>query len=377
LNSIQSKYRWILKYKLHHIPFWALYHYVWWLIYDGNILKVTSNILYLPYSIKYIFYVFFQAAGVYFCLYYLIPKFLEKGKYVSFLLYVFAVIVVISTAILFGYHLGPMMVDVSFTELYKTAPNNPFHMLKSQTFPSSVASMTLAMSIKLTKNWLASKRKQEVLEREKLETEIKFLKSQFNPHFLFNTINSIFVLINKNSELATESLAKFSGLLRYQLYECNEHEIPLNRELEYLKSFIELERLRQNPDCRIDVTIPDRGSENLKIAPFILMPFIENAFKHVSKGDQDNWIRIMIEIRDQHFLFHVSNSVSADAVHARDVVNYGGLGLKNVRRRLDLIYSGNYDLDISSSAKGFEVDLTLTLEGKTLKPRIAIKPEVI
>ncbi len=110
--------------------------------------------------------------------------------------------------------------------------------------PSSVAATTLGMSIKLTKNWIQSRRREQELEKEKLETELKFLRSQFNPHFLFNTINSIFVLIHKNPVMASESLAKFSDILRYQLYECNEHCIPLGQELNYLENFIELQRLQ-------------------------------------------------------------------------------------------------------------------------------------
>ncbi len=118
--------------------------------------------------------------------------------------------------------------------------------------------MTLAMSVKLTKNWIQARQKHQVLEKEKLETELKFLRSQFNPHFLFNTINSIFVLINKDQEQARESLAKFSDLLRYQLYECNEYEDPIAQEIRYLLNFVELEKLRQD-STNLDLTVDDTG----------------------------------------------------------------------------------------------------------------------
>ena len=157
--------------------------------------------------------------------------------------------------------------------------------------------MTLALSIKLTKNWMSTRNREKELEREKLEAELKFLRSQMNPHFLFNTINSIFVLINKNPAVASQSLAKFSELLRYQLYECNEPQIPLNRELTYVGNFIELQGLRQDHDyIDLKVNIDNRHVDDFSIAPFVIIPFIENAFKHVSRrNERSNWIVMNLE----------------------------------------------------------------------------------
>jgi LytS/YehU family sensor histidine kinase len=210
------------------------------------------------------------------------------------------------------------------------------------------------MSIKLAKNWLQTQRRQQLLEKEKLETELNFLKYQFNPHFLFNTINSIFFLIHKNPDKASASLAKFSELLRHQLYECNDTQIPLSQEIAYLENIIDLEKLRQNDN--VEVTFDVDKENNLTIAPFILMTFVENAFKHISKHtDQLNWIRIGLHIDDK-LHFSVSNSTSDKVT---DIVHYGGIGLKNVRRRLDLIYPGQYSLDIQNNTTSFEVNLQL------------------
>src|SRR5205814_2985676 len=135
------------------------------------------------------------------------------------------------------------------------------------------ASITLGMSVKLAKNWIQTKRREQLLEKEKLETELKFLKSQLNPHFLFNSINSIFVLIHKNPDMASESLAKFSDLLRYQLYECNEQQIPFEQELSYLENYIELQELREDHDriC-LEIAIAPYATGNYRIAPFVLIP---------------------------------------------------------------------------------------------------------
>ena len=149
----------------------------------------------------------------------------------------------------------------------------------------------------MAKNWLDAQKRQQLLEKEKLETELKFLKSQFNPHFLFNTINSIFVLINKNPEMASESLVKFSSLMRYQLYECNSNQIPLRNELAYIESFIELESLRQNDNFDLEIKIPKITAETPTVAPFILIPFIENAFKHISEDKElRKWLNLFIGI---------------------------------------------------------------------------------
>ena len=160
--------------------------------------------------------------------------------------------------------------------------------------------------------------------------------------------------------MASASLAKFSELLRHQLYECNDEQIPLGKELSYLENFIELEKLRQNENIEVKLDIADRLTGNLAIAPFILMTFVENAFKHVSRhADKRNWISIKLKIDGQQLELNVSNSSSTDV--ANDVINYGGIGLKNVQRRLDLVYPGQYQLDIKDNDDSFDVKLKLKL----------------
>ena len=226
----------------------------------------------------------FQAIGVYFNLYFLIPRFLEKGRYVPYVSLLLLTIISTAAFIVSGYYLGALLSEKTFQELYNMDPANYFYLFESGALPSTAASMTLAMSIKLTKNWIQTRRREQLLQKEKLETELKFLRAQFNPHFLFNTINSIFVLIHKNPTMASEALAKFSDLLRYQLYECNEHEIPLPQEIRYLENFIELQKLRQdNSNLELSVQLDQQHTLDLSIAPFVLIPFVENAFKHVSQ----------------------------------------------------------------------------------------------
>jgi len=355
-----TKQHWIIRYKLYHIPFWMLYHFIWWVVYDGNPKQVFFNIFFPPHNVKFLFYVLFQALGVYFCLYYLIPKFLEKGNYLKFLIYLLMTVVVASVFVSSGYFISAELAGKTVYELYNIPVGRAFTLLKSQAFPSTISAMTLAMSIKLSKNWIEGQKQQRILEKEKLETELKFLRSQFNPHFLFNSINSIFVLIDQNPAMATESLAKFSDLLRYQLYECNESQIPLDRELSYLGNFIELEKLRQDEQIEINVSMPNEQEDSLSIAPFILMPFIENAFKHVSQNkNQLNQINISIRLLGNQLIFNIENTITQNS--NTDAVNYGGLGLRNVKRRLELIYPKDYKLDILTEENRFYVTLSIHL----------------
>lgn len=341
---------------------------MWWTLTIGSPWQAAHNILFSVYSIKYCFYVVFQAIGVYFNLYFLIPRFLEKGLYIKYLFLLLITILVTAALIVPGYYVSAGWSDLTFEELYNRDPRNFMFFFQINTLPSTVASITLGMSVKLAKNWVQAKRREQALEKEKLETELKFLKSQINPHFLFNTINSIFVLIHKNPQMASESLAKFSDLLRYQLYECNEHEIPLEQELTYLENFIELQKLRQDHNyIELSVNIKEQHSGNLSIAPFVLMPFIENAFKHVSQQkDKPNWIRMNLRFDQDQLQFNISNSVSNQIHASSGLMESKGIGLKNVQRRLDLMYPGNYKLSIQQDDEKFRVNLQLSLREKAM-----------
>jgi sensor histidine kinase YesM len=359
LSYYPSKQNWLLRNKLHHIPFWALYHFIWWTVAMGNPVKAATAIFLTPFILKFLFYVVFQALAVYFNLYYLIPKYLEKGRFTVYLIFLTLTITGASFLIIPGYYLSAFVSGQTMQQAYG-ANGDCFYGYLGTSLPSTLAAMTLAMSIKLGKNWLQTQRKQQLLEKEKLETELNFLKHQFNPHFLFNTINSIFFLIHKNPDMASASLAKFSELLRYQLYECNDKQILLSKEISYMENSIGLEKLRQNDNVEVLLQMELEDSDQWGIAPFILMTFVENAFKHVSKhADKPNWIRIHLEQDGERLDFSVSNSTS-DVVTS-DIVRYGGIGLKNVQRRLDLIYPGQYHLDIQHNDNSFDVRLQLRL----------------
>lgn len=355
-----DRVHWFIRYKLYHIPFWIIYHYIWWVVALGNPVKVVEA-LFTTSVIKFLFYVIWQALAVYFNLYFLVPRYLEKGKYAQFLGFLLMTILATAALIVPGYYLGAWAAGKTLEEFFGPGNYTFIHMMLGGPLSSTVAAMTFAMSIKLAKNWLQTQQRQQILEREKLETELNFLKYQFNPHFLFNSINSIFFLIHKNPDVASASLAKFSELLRHQLYECNDHQIPLSKEIVYLENFIELEKLRQNDDLEVIFDIHQHFDRPPGIAPFVLMTFMENAFKHVSRHhDRPNWIRGDLRLDNTRLTFDLSNSVSEE--QNAEVVHYGGIGLKNVRRRLDLIYPEKYQLDIRRGPDRFVVHFEAELE---------------
>ncbi|MHA4740279.1 sensor histidine kinase [Dyadobacter sp. MSC1_007] len=345
--------------KLYHIPFWLAYHYLWWVVAMGNPFKAAQSILFSPYAIKFAFYVILQAAAVYFNLYFLMPRFLEKDPLKEYVGYLSLLLVGTALAIVSGYYVSAMVTNMSVEALFGHE-TNCFFFFFGQAMPSTLASMTLAMSIKLAKNWIQAERRKQLLEKEKLETELRFLKYQFNPHFLFNSINSIFFLIHKNPDVASASLAKFSELLRHQLYECNDELVPLASEINYIRNFIALEKLRQNSNVTVTVDINKPFSGNAAIAPFVLMTFVENAFKHVSKdNDRANTLDIELKTVNDQLEFRVVNTMTS--FKSGEPVHYGGIGLKNVQRRLDLLYPGQYGLDIRNDGEIFEVKLSLKI----------------
>jgi two-component system LytT family sensor kinase len=368
-----SRQSWFIKYKLYHIPFWMLYNYVFWALAIDSPYEAAHEMFFSVFFVKAFFYMIFPALAVYLNLYFLMPRYLQKGRYGWYILLLTITIILSSLLIVPGYYLSASLAGSNAEKMFGITGdwNSIYHQAKSEPLKSTMAAITLAMSIKLTKNWIEGQRRQQLLEKEKLETELKFLKYQFNPHFLFNSINSIFFLIHKNPDMASASLAKFSELLRHQLYESNENQIPLAKEIAYLENFIELEKLRQNQGLVVTFNVPENYPASLGIAPFILMTFVENAFKHVSKHkDAGNWIIIQLNVADNQLYIDIANSTSEEK--NTDVLKYGGIGLKNVQRRLDLVYPGQYELDIKNNPDSFVVECRLQLSELVVTPSVQL-----
>ena len=202
----------------------------------------------------------------------------------------------------------------------------------------------------------------EQLLQEKLRTELNFLKSQINPHFLFNTLNNLYAIAERreNRELA-DGISELANLMRYMLYDCKAERVPLSKELTFLKSIIEIQRLRIAEEDEVVLAFDVEGNYNSKeIAPLILVPFVENAFKHGISPENQSFIKIALLVEENALSFEVRNSVFKDKKN--ELETHSGIGLENVKRRLELIYPEKYSLDILEENEVFKIKLKLELD---------------
>jgi two-component system, LytTR family, sensor kinase len=213
-----------------------------------------------------------------------------------------------------------------------------------------------ALLIKLAIGWFETQKLKTELLLERQSGELALLRSQVNPHFLFNTLNNIYSLVYKKSEDAPEAVMKMSAIMRYMLYDATTDKVLLEKEIEYLKSFIELEKLRIRHKDFVELNITG-NTEGRTIAPMLLIPFVENAFKHGSKNVTTPGIRISLSIMPQQIEFEVTNYVRKYSTVTKDEV--GGIGLINIRRRLNLLYPGKHQLEINSDEDKYNVLLIL------------------
>ena len=213
----------------------------------------------------------------------------------------------------------------------------------------------IAAAIKLFRLRIRALKKEKALVEEKLQSELKFLRSQTNPHFLFNTLNNLYHLARKNNSKTPDAILKLSGLMRFMLYECSAATIPIQKEIGLIHDYIELEKLRYNERLKIKFTV-DIENDGQEIAPLLLMPFVENAFKHGASESTGNiWVHIFLKIKNGVLEFSVKNSKDSTEAEKEE-----GIGLKNIKRQLDLIYPGHV-LEIKNAENEFGVFLKIPL----------------
>jgi two-component system, LytTR family, sensor kinase len=206
--------------------------------------------------------------------------------------------------------------------------------------------------------WLIQKGDKKELESQNLQSELKLLKSQINPHFLFNTLNSLYALTLKKSDLAPEIVLKLSEMMRYMLYECNEKEVNLEKEINYMKNYLELEKLRHGAKMDISLEIEGEATDQ-KVAPLLLMPFIENSFKHgINNQLNTGFVNLHMKILDDRVIMDLKNSKAPSMPKIRDKKS-GGIGLNNVKRRLQILYPKHHELKIEESPFDYKVQLSL------------------
>lgn len=275
-----------------------------------------------------------------------------------------ALYILVSFLFLFLYNYFTETLIFNFSDIgqqlpFRKPPNGPKPMFNMRYVVPAVFSLTVYLLggiYALVIDFYKRERISRAMEHEKTDIRLQYLRNQLNPHFLFNSLNSIYSLVRRKSDDAPEAVITLSELMRYMLYEANDKEVPLEKELDYIQNYISLQRLRikNSEDVKINI---HGNSKGLKIYPLILITFIENAFKYGTDYKGKTFIDIKINIIENQLHFYVKNNIG---IHKEDKEN-SGIGLENIKSQLQYLYNEQHNLSIESNQGYYEVNLTLNL----------------
>ncbi len=297
-----------------------------------------------------------KIAASYFIVYFLVPKYVKRKRYVLALLLFCLVIyfLAVISRILIVYVAEPLTIDGPFRQEPILEIFTHFAWLFKKYIPNIIPTSFIFIAVKFFLNEEKEKEKKLKLAKEKAEIELKTLKGQLNPHFLFNTLNNIYSLSIVNSPKTSSSIAKLSEILDQILYKSDSKFISLQSELTLIENYIELEKLRY--DERLQVSVTTNITNETEVPPLILLSLVENAFKHgAGEDDGSPTIAISVESSEKTLVFCIDNSVSKYYQHQ----NKKSIGLLNIKKQLDLIYGTGYNLDIQQTSDNFSVTLTI------------------
>ncbi len=358
MNILLSKYYQTGTRIVWHAMFWVvlvLYHSIIYSMYSGDF---GSELMWEGVALPV------KMGATYLTLYLFLPRYFMNRRFVRFTIWTIVALLLAA----FLQRLLEYTIVNQFINPYERAEVllNPVKVLRAVIGIYPV--VALAAFIKVGKHWYERDLESQKLQRDKLEAELKFLKAQINPHFLFNTLNNLYSLTLKQSKRASQVVLKLSNMLNYMLYDGSQSTVALEKELEAVETYISLEKLRYGH--RLDLHFEIEGSTaNKQIPPMLILPFVENSFKH-GAGQQlnDAWINIHIKVEGSGFQLRVQNSLESGP-ESQKTDERNGIGLSNVRRRLDLLYGEKYSLDINREQNYYEIMLSLDLETqRTPKP---------
>ena len=322
----------------------------------------------------YEFYMHAFSGGVIFYVGYmwLVPKFFLEEKKLAYVLILFGLIV--ATYLITDFVEETLIYnpveESKFLEAMKNAsgkngnfrpPMKAFGLFNHILSSVLLSGFTIGLGVmdKLKQN----EKKQKEMEKEKLHSELAFLKNQVSPHFFFNTLNNIYSLIGIDGPTAQESVLKLSKMMRYLLYESENGETLMSHEIDFMNNYIDLMRLRLSSRVDLQIDFP-RNFSNFTIPPLLFIPFIENAFKH-GVGQRDaSFIKILMIIDNDRILFNAENSICKNVQVGEN--KHGGIGLENVKKRLGLLFPGKYELNIDHGETIYKVRLTIEKEKVTV-----------
>lgn len=324
-----------------HLLFWVLIvtYFAWGFGLDINPKQSFINAaMFLPGHILI----------VYTLLYFLVPKYLLQRKFWQFFLGFFIMVCICA--------LYTIIAQLSVNSIGVLQGAN---FTVGRNILPYIHVGAIAASIKLLKHWYVQRKQTIEAEQQRTVAELKLLKAQLHPHFLFNTLNNLYSHTLEFSPKSPEIVLKLSNLLRFMIYESNTPRIPLSKEIELLQNYISLEQLRYGD--RLDMSVSIKGDiDRFQIAPMLLLPFLENAFKHgTSKQIEQCWITMNLSIEDSQLKFKLINSLDPTSI---ENTQHGGVGLQNVVRRLDLLYKDTHSIETTKMEEVYIVNLDLELE---------------
>jgi LytS/YehU family sensor histidine kinase len=254
---------------------------------------------------------------------------------------------------------GTIIISAIFIDFFFMLVFNDTFSLNNYIFEITLI-VIIATTIKVGINSIKQRLDLEKIKTKQLETELGLLKTQINPHFLFNTLNNLYGLAQRQEKEAADGIAQLSHLMRYMIYDSSVSKINLEKEIHQIEQIIKLQKLRFSKDDKISIDFQIEGDVNaVKIPPMLLISFVENAFKHGFSLREPSFLKIDLRIDESKLYFSVKNSIHSSRNHQNDLDS--GIGLKNVRRRLELLYSDSHELNIRKEQNIFKIDLSLTL----------------
>lgn len=296
----------------------------------------------------YLFNLGCDMAIVYINIYVLIPKYLVERKYTTYLILTFISILTVILTIYTHDIASLSAADLEEIDILGYIIQISFY---------TIGTLGIAAAIKITKYFYERQQHLNELKQSQLSSEVNYLKQQTNPHFLFNTLNSIYVLAKQKKENTPTAIMLLSDLMRYQTYDASSEKVPLTKEIEFLKNYLELEKLRRD---KLNVEFNIEGNVNGEIIePLLFLPFIENAVKHsASTDEQQENISITLQNHEKSLILNVGNSVGTNTLNSIQKEN-SGFGLDNAIKRIGLLYPDSHTLNVSESENSYKVKFSI------------------
>lgn len=347
--SAPSKYE-ILP--IHHLLFWMVYFLFnlarWGSYYNDYMLSLKGNLLGFP----------IHMILCYLTIYLLVPKFLKKRR---ILFFIGSLLLAIFLMVVLKYYLTFLLISTNvWPEGPEVTSSLTFNYLLNMMIGEFYV-VSFVSAIKLTIDWMRESHRASKLEKTQLQTELRFLRSQISPHFLFNTLNNIYALTLDHSPKAPEIVLRLSEYMRYLLYETSEGKQELHKEIICIQNYLDLERIRYGDRLQLEMEVKGEITKK-KIASLLLIPFIENAFKHGANRTRGRiLIRISMKVENGRLFFRISNTLPQE-LNGNRIKGPGGIGIANVRKRLELGYQPDeYELKNYEDEENYIVDLNLKL----------------